>query len=135
MVHVDASSGTVYLNAATVPRVKSQGPLHSVHHFLMVDMLEGQVEAAKDVWVRVGPGSNDQQQPDASSSSSVQAENPVCANVVDETPVLGTVYGSRGVVHRVWDAHVQQWQLVTLEPHVAKRHVADSSHNMVAAAQ
>ena len=61
MVRVDAVNRTVYLNAATVPRVKrhSKGMsgtpgLHR-HHFMLVTLEAGEVESAKDVWVEVRP--------------------------------------------------------------------------------
>ena len=64
MVVVDPEHGTVYLNAATVPRVL-QSPhvtepsdpwAHATqHHFLVVEVEDGEVEAAADTWVRVVP--------------------------------------------------------------------------------
>lgn len=61
MAHVDAETGTVYLNSATVPRVRK--PIGSApvppgayqHHLLVVDMVGGLVETAHDVWVQVAP--------------------------------------------------------------------------------
>eukprot|EP00775_Hariotina_reticulata_P013812 gene13812-13933_t len=55
MVHVDQQTGTVFLNAATVPRVQIQpmkgaGPrADSKHHFLVVDLDDGRVAAAANV--------------------------------------------------------------------------------------
>jgi uncharacterized protein (TIGR04168 family) len=53
MAAVDAATGTVYLNSAVVPRVRSfrgDGGTARGHHFLMVQMERGAVAAARHVW-------------------------------------------------------------------------------------
>ena len=54
MVAVDARMGTVYLNAAVVPRVTSVGETSlSRRHFVRVRLVDGVVVRAENVWVRV----------------------------------------------------------------------------------
>lgn len=54
MVQVDDATGTVFLNAAVVPRVRNGGVANSSkHHFLLVDVVEGEVESARNLWVEV----------------------------------------------------------------------------------
>lgn len=65
MVDVNPKTGTAYLNAATVPRVKkgcitpsTDDPSwhgSSLHHFVVVEMVDGAVASAKDVWMEVAP--------------------------------------------------------------------------------
>jgi hypothetical protein len=68
MVHVDPETGTAFLNAATVPRVRPAGgggegsgggaaaAAATLRHFLVFDLVGGAVESARDVWVRVAAG-------------------------------------------------------------------------------
>jgi len=57
MVAVDESNGTVYLNAAVVPRTKNMyledEKMVKCRHFLRVHMQDGSVEKAENVWVAV----------------------------------------------------------------------------------
>ena len=54
MVAVDARMGTVYLNAAVVPRVASLGESSLTRrHFARVRMADGVVVKAENVWVHV----------------------------------------------------------------------------------
>lgn len=64
MVHVMQDTGSIVLNAATVPRVRpcpDNGwlgrPKGTLRHFLLVQLADGQVEYAKEVWVHVQVGS------------------------------------------------------------------------------
>eukprot|EP00798_Chlamydomonas_sp_ICE-L_P030602 gene30602-35614_t len=99
MVAVDPLHSTVYLNAATVPRIRRSGQrdksgtdtggtygLHQ-HHYLVVEMKGGEVDSAKDVWCEVvpPPGSDHSQQRWVTSqwtpwtSKKAEAESAVCA--------------------------------------------------------
>ncbi|MEW5297623.1 MAG: hypothetical protein WDW36_000821 [Sanguina aurantia] len=64
MVAVHPTTNTVYLNAATVPRIRpspnsppppvgSTAPRLQHHHFLVAEIEEGEVMRASDVWVEV----------------------------------------------------------------------------------
>lgn len=79
MVEVDPASGTVYLNAAVVPRVRrlplpadggaasgtstgggaAAGDTIPCHHFLVVELRHGVVAAARDAWVGVQHAGSD----------------------------------------------------------------------------
>ena len=51
MAHVDEVTGTIYLNSAVVPRVKKFVDMNTRgHHFLLVDMENGEVTGARHVW-------------------------------------------------------------------------------------
>jgi hypothetical protein len=129
MVHVDADSGTTYLNAATVPRVTkadASTPGASLRHFLVFELRGGAVETASDVWVRVSPatraadaagdGASEVAQ-DASAGAGEQAvEQALTAEVAAECEVLRTVRGENngGVVKMVWNAHSQVWDPVVV---------------------
>ncbi|EFJ49127.1 hypothetical protein VOLCADRAFT_32158, partial [Volvox carteri f. nagariensis] len=53
MVALDPATGTVFLNAATVPRVTPAPttPPATLHHFMVAELEGGEVVAARDVWV------------------------------------------------------------------------------------
>lgn len=75
MVHVDTASGTVVLNAATVPRVvplpHSNGPAAaSRHHFLVVELQGGVPCCAADVWVQTAEHAAADANPSNSSQGS-----------------------------------------------------------------
>lgn len=147
MVEVDEESGTVFLNAATVPRVVpvrqpgDPGAAASRRHFLLVELDDGQVAAAADVWVQVSHASSDgaaspaaQAAPSASLVQllGLQAQLPqawalqpgreAChdgewrAQVVDVQPVLAACAGSSGGGRRLllWDASGSSWRQVDL---------------------
>lgn len=74
MVAVDESRGTIYLNAAVVPRVKTLQKVGEVkcRHFLQVGLVNGQVHKAANVWVSV---------------SHVSGDSPVC-DIAEEEIIL-----------------------------------------------
>jgi len=55
MVSVDEDHGTVYLNAAVVPRIKNVGDTNmaTCRHFVKVAMMDGAVQEASNLWVTV----------------------------------------------------------------------------------
>lgn len=77
MVAVDESRGTIYLNAAVVPRVKTLQKVGEVkcRHFLQVGLVNGQVHKAANVWVSV---------------SHVSGDSPVC-DIAEEEIILKRV--------------------------------------------
>lgn len=76
MVAVDESRGTVYLNAAVVPRVKTVQKGEDIEvkcrHFLQVGLADGQVQDAANVWVSVSHAS----------------ENPAVCEIAEEEVIL-----------------------------------------------
>ena len=76
MVAVDESRGTVYLNAAVVPRVKTIQKGEDIEvkcrHFLQVGLANGQVQEAANVWVSVSQASG----------------NPPVCDIVEEEVIL-----------------------------------------------
>lgn len=131
MARVDAATGTAFLNAATVPRVLADvgggGAGATLRHFLVFEVADGAVEAARNVWVRVAPrargdqqqqqGQEGQQQQEAAAAAD-EGEAAFAAEVAKEEEVLRTVRGADGggVVKMVFDAHRQRWDAVVLEP-------------------
>jgi hypothetical protein len=128
MVHVDAASGTAYLNAATVPRVRAGGaPGQTLHHFLVFELSPAGVEAARDVWVRVSRrqpaaaaaaagGAPRRRGPAAGARGEGEGDDceELAAEVAEEVEVLRTVWGENGLVRMAWDAHRRRWDSVVV---------------------
>ena len=103
MVDIHDMSGTVYLNAAVVPRVKTikkhrgegQESTHRCRHFLMVEMADGIVWEAKNVWVSV--------EHDLSNS----------AEVVDEQVIFKRAHSEDGksTVVNYYKANTDSWDV------------------------
>jgi len=104
MVDIHEISGTVYLNAAVVPRVKTikkhkrEGldSAHRARHFLMVEMVDGVVWEAKNVWVSVEHG-----------------KLPGTAEVVDEQIIFKRALSEDGnsTVVNYYKAHTDSWDV------------------------
>ena len=125
---MDPQTATVFLNAATVPRVRPAGPAGAaaakLHHLLLVDVADGQVESASDVWVRVrplppaaaAPSDASGAQPGREQAGGADCEVQYEAVIAEQQEVLGTIRNEDGeaVVKRCWDASRGCVQLVTI---------------------
>lgn len=143
MVSVD-SHGTVYLNAATVPRVRSTTPLSSSaqssrktnkggklkstrrkaphklvlpiaqpsiptrHHFMVVDLVESEVELARDVWVDVesSKGTFSSQQDENEPTTEGPSSRSYVAKVANERELFKRVPGQLFTTCSYYDASV-----------------------------
>lgn len=52
-VAFEAETNTIFLNTAVVPRVIGHQQEGSLHHFCLVDISDGAITKAKDIWVKV----------------------------------------------------------------------------------
>jgi uncharacterized protein (TIGR04168 family) len=105
MAAVDPVTGTVYLNSAVVPRIRKfrttttdTGGIVKGHHFLIVEMEQGVVSAAKHIWARV--------------------ENSATVSVLAEEEVVKSVAAGDGSGRRVlsyYKANSDEWTPVILE--------------------
>lgn len=95
MVSVDARMGTVYLNAAVVPRVASLGESSLTRrHFVRVGLADGVVVKAENVWVHVD-------------------EEDGIALTQDVECILEKVENANR--YRVYQAHTGEWAEVNVE--------------------
>ena len=95
MVAVDARMGTVYLNAAVVPRVTSVAETSLTRrHFVRVRLADGVVVRAENVWVRVDE-----------EGGIVVGEDAEC--------ILEKVHNANR--YRVYRAHTDEWTEVDIE--------------------
>ncbi len=89
MVVADPGTGTVYVNAAVVPRVVAAPDSNATRrHFCVVDMEGGVVSRVAHVWVEVGAGKTPQ----------VAQETVVCKRVAADAAqqvCYSVLYGSR----------------------------------------
>jgi uncharacterized protein (TIGR04168 family) len=106
MVFVNDVTGTVHLNAAVVPRIRkftrtmNNSTMNEIkgHHFLMVEMEQGVVSAAKHIWAGV--------------------EEEKVVNILAEEEVLKSVAAGDGSGKRVvsyYKANSDEWVPVILE--------------------
>lgn len=91
MVCADVETGTVYVNAAVVPRVRSSSTMEGAtqRHVCVVDMEDGVVARVRHVWVEVGGG----------AAPHVVEENVVCKRVAADSAgevCYSVLHGSRG---------------------------------------
>lgn len=89
MVCADPATGTLYVNAAVVPRVRSGGTDGATQrHVCVVDMEDGVVARVRHVWVEVG-----------GAGAEVVQESVVCKRVAADNPgevCYSVFHGSRG---------------------------------------
>lgn len=110
LVSVDADRGTIFLNAAVVPRIKKMpgslpGSSCMGHHFLLVTLdRDGIVREGRHVWVRGGAGLPAH---DVASGSNISEECAAAAKccIVAEQVVLKTVDAEDGSGRRVISYH------------------------------
>lgn len=130
-------AGTTYVNAAVVPRMRRVGgdPLTTRHHFIVVELEDGEVVWVKDVWVQAvrvqdraeaaealreleaeaaaeaGAGREVVGEPgEGLKGSGVLQVGDVVVRVCEERTVLSTVAAGAGegqekVLKRVWNAN------------------------------
>lgn len=111
MVHVDSQSGTVTLNAAVVPRVKSSpasaGDGSSrdsrLRHFLLVHLKNGLVERAANTWVEV----------------SMNEAGTWSCSIAEVEELLKVEHGQVGKMVHCYDAFNKQWIATYLSNDVA----------------
>jgi uncharacterized protein (TIGR04168 family) len=111
MAHVDPVTGTVYLNSAVVPRVRKFDDGIKGHHFLVVEMEQGVVSAAKHVWAGVaGKETNGANRSHSNSTPTV--------SILAEEEVLKSVAAGDDSDRRVvsyYKANSDEWTPVVLE--------------------
>ena len=103
MVAIDAATGTAYVNAAQVPRLRADSDGRKRHHFVVVELavnpglpgVHGIVTSAADVWVAVNHGET----PDSCKAAVV--------------PLIRTVSppGAETIVRECWQAFTGSWSM------------------------
>ncbi len=102
MVAIDGATGTAYVNAAQVPRLRPDSDGRQRHHFVVVELavnpglpMHGIVTSAADVWVAVNHGET----PDSCEAAVV--------------PLIQTVSppGADTIVRKCWQAFTGSWSM------------------------
>ena len=106
MTHIDGSTGTVYLNAAVVPRRKKFRHAGDEmyerigHHFLLIDIKEGYVSSARNVWLTLSS------QDAGTSISTIYEEELIKSSAAMDH--------SGDVVMSCFSSHSRQWNSVVV---------------------
>ena len=112
MVGVDGRTGTVYLNAAVVPRVETvEGGTR--RHFVRVEMVDGMVVRAENVWVRVEEEEEEEENDDDN-------DREISATVDEVECILEKIHDSLSpspdsTRYRVFRAHTNDWIQVDVD--------------------
>ena len=112
MVGVDGRTGTVYLNAAVVPRVERVSESSgggTRRHFVRVGLVDGVVVRAENVWVRVGERGHGSA--DAGIGMSMDADVEIEIEVEEVECILEKVAtsGRDRDRYRVYQAYTGEW--------------------------
>jgi len=109
MVWVDGRTGTVYLNAAVVPRVETvEGGTR--RHFVRVEMVDGVVVRAENVWVRV----KDEEEENDDDDDNDDNDREISATVDEVECILEKIHDSPPR-YRVFRAHTNDWIQVDVD--------------------